>query len=72
MGQYRVYRLDGTGRIRAVELLDALDDNFALEGARAIADAGGCEVWDLDRLVGFVSTGAAVSPRSHLSRTRCG
>ena len=44
MGKYRVYRLDGLGRINGVEMLDALDDRFALKGARAIADAGGCEV----------------------------
>jgi hypothetical protein len=57
MGKYRVYRLDGTGRIRAVETLDALDDRFALQGARAIADIGGCEVWQLDRKVGRVTAG---------------
>ena len=39
MGKYRVYRLDGVGRISGVEWLDALDDRFALEGARAIANA---------------------------------
>lgn len=55
MGTYRVYRLDGLGKIRAVEWLDALDDRFALEGARAIAEAGGCEVWQLSRKVGRVS-----------------
>jgi hypothetical protein len=54
VGTYRVYRLDGLGRIRAVEMLDALDDRFALEGARAIAEAGGCEVWQLGRKVGVV------------------
>lgn len=52
MGKYRVYRLDGLGRINGVEWLGALDDRFALEGARAIADAGGCEVWQLARKVG--------------------
>ena len=59
MGTYRVYQLDGLGKIRAVETLNALDDRFALEGARAIADAGGCEVWQLSRKVGRVSKGAA-------------
>ena len=62
MGTYRVYRLDGLGKIRGVEWLHALDDYFALEGARAIADGGGCpggiEVWQLDRKVGRVSKGA--------------
>ena len=55
MGTYRVYRLDGLGKIRAVETLHALDDRFALEGARAIADPGGCEVWQLNRKVGRVA-----------------
>jgi len=55
MGKYRVYRLDGLGRINGVEMLDALDDRFALKGARAIAEAGGCEVWQLARKVGRVS-----------------
>ena len=55
MGKYRLYRLDGVGRISGVEWLDALDDRFALEGARAIANAGGCEVWQLARKVGRVS-----------------
>ena len=63
MGKYRVYRLDGVGKIRGVEWLDALDDRFALEGARAIAEAGGCEVWQLDRKVGRVrATPGAGSP----------
>jgi len=55
MGKYRVYRLDGVGKIRGVEWLDALDDRFALQGARAIAEIGGCEVWQLDRKIGRVS-----------------
>jgi hypothetical protein len=55
MGTYRVYRLDGIGKIRGVEQLDALDDRFALEGARAIAEAGGCEVWQLARKIGRIS-----------------
>jgi hypothetical protein len=59
MGTYRIYRLDGAGRIRGAEWLDALDDRFALEGARALADGGGCpggyEVWQRERLVGKVA-----------------
>ena len=55
MGKYRVYRLDGVGKIRGVEWLGALDDRFAIEGARAIAETGGCEVWQLDRKIGRVS-----------------
>ena len=55
MGTYRVYRLDGIGKIRGVEWLDALNDRFALEGARAIAEPGGCEVWQLARKIGRIS-----------------
>ena len=58
MGKYRVYRLDGVGKIRGVEWLDALDDRFAIEGARAIAETGECEVWQLDRKIGRVSPSA--------------
>ena len=58
MGKYKIYRLDGIGRIHAVEWLDALNDHYALEGARAIAEPGGCpggcEVWQLARKVGRV------------------
>lgn len=55
MGKYIVYRLDGIGKIRGVEWLDALDDRYALEGARAISGPGGCEVWQLRRKIGRVS-----------------
>jgi hypothetical protein len=55
MGKYIVYRLDGIGKIHGVEWLDALDDRYALEGARAIAGIGGCEVWQLNRRIGRVS-----------------
>ena len=58
MGTYIVYRLDGTGRIHGAEWLTAVDDRFALEGARSISGSrdwfGGCEVWQLDRKVGRV------------------
>jgi|tagenome__1003787_1003787.scaffolds.fasta_scaffold16818229_1 hypothetical protein len=58
MGTYRIYRLDGDGRIRGAEWLDALNDRWALEGARAIAEAGTCpggfELWQRDRKVGRV------------------
>lgn len=55
MGTYRIYRLDGLGRIRGAEWLDAIDDRWALEGARALAESGGCEVWQRDRRIGRVS-----------------
>ena len=70
MGIYRVYRLDGTGRIRAVEMLDALDDYFALEGASAIAEAGGCEVWQLARKVWVIPAVSAAQGRNRSPRRR--
>lgn len=54
MGKYIVYRLDGVGKIRGAEWLDAINDRFALEGARTLAGPCGCEVWQLDRRVGRV------------------
>lgn len=54
MRKYIVYRLDGLGKIRGAKWLDALDDHFALEGARALSGPGGCEVWQLSRKVGRV------------------
>lgn len=54
MGKYIVYRLDGLGRIRSAEWLDALNDHYALKGARAIAGPGECEVWQLSRKIGRV------------------
>jgi hypothetical protein len=55
MGTYIVYRLDGVGKIRGAEWIDALDDRFALEGAKALAGPGGCEVWQRSRRVGRVT-----------------
>jgi hypothetical protein len=52
MAMYIVYRLDGTGRIHGAEWLDAVSDHYALEGARAIAEGGGCEVWQRERRIG--------------------
>ena len=58
MGTYTVYRLDGVGRIRGSEWLDALNDRFALKGARALAAANGwqcgCELWLRERMVAHV------------------
>jgi hypothetical protein len=67
MGTYIVYRLDGDGRIRGSEWLDALSDRFALEGARALAAdhgcPGGCEVWQRDRKLGRVGQTAIATSR---------
>jgi hypothetical protein len=48
---YRLYRLDGAGRISAAEWIDAADDEQALSTARAQSKSGGYELWDKQRLV---------------------
>jgi hypothetical protein len=57
MAKYRLYRLDGTGRISGAEWLDALNDRFALQAAQALANGASCEVWQRDRRVGRLSPG---------------
>ena len=54
IGKYIVYRLDGIGKIHGVERLDALDDCYSLEDARAVSGPGDCEVWPLNRKIGRV------------------
>ncbi len=51
MASYRLYRLDGAGKIVTAEWLEAADDAMALERARALDLACICEVWDRRRLV---------------------
>jgi len=49
---YRLYRLDGAGRINAAaEWIDAADDEQACAKARGLAASGRYEVWDGNRLV---------------------
>ena len=51
MASYRLYRLDGAGKISSAEWLEAADDDEAASQARARAQNGTCEVWDRNRLV---------------------
>jgi hypothetical protein len=49
---YRLYRLDGAGRINtAAEWLEAADDEQARCKARDLASSGRYELWDRNRLV---------------------
>lgn len=52
MANYRLYRLDGTGRISLADWVEADTDEQAIEKARQI-DHGAlkCEVWRRKRLV---------------------
>jgi hypothetical protein len=52
MSDYRVYRMDGTGRIHYAEPIDAVDDEEAVRKTHALKiHALKCEVWSGDRLV---------------------
>ena len=51
---YRVYCLDGAGRVWAAEWIQAESDSTALDAAREFAGSAHCEVWLGDRLVGKV------------------
>lgn len=48
---YRLYQLDGAGRIDAAEWIDAVDDDDARGKARARARSGQYELWEGKRLV---------------------
>jgi hypothetical protein len=51
---YIVYVLDGAGKIRRAEWIEAASDQQALARARPLAEIGGCEVWQRDRRIGRV------------------
>ena len=54
MPAYRVYCLDGAGKVWAAEWIEAEDDAAAIEFARQFNTAVRCEVWNGQRLVGRV------------------
>ena len=58
MVAYRLYCMDGFGKIGGVELLEAKDDEEAVHRAYEMRLDVDCEVWDRDRLV------AKIAPRS--------
>ncbi len=51
MPAYRLYRVDGAGRILAAEWLEAADDEAAIELAGASSNGDRCELWQRQRLV---------------------
>jgi hypothetical protein len=57
MPAYRMYCLDGAGKVWAAEWIEADDDAAALEIAREFKDAVRCEVWQGQRLLGRVQPG---------------
>lgn len=48
---YRLYRLDGAGKIATADWIDADDDHDARTQARERADGSHFEVWQRNRLV---------------------
>lgn len=56
MADYRLYCLDGDGRIGLADWIQASDDADAFSKARQVRpDAHKCEVWQKDRLVAKLS-----------------
>lgn len=55
MSAYRVYCLDGAGKVWAAEWIEADDDAAALESARQFTKAVQCEVWQGQRMVDRVN-----------------
>lgn len=52
MRDYRLYCLDGAGRISLAEWLDASNDEDAIQQAKVLKNgARKCEVWQRNRLV---------------------
>jgi hypothetical protein len=48
---YRLYRLDGAGKISGAEWVQAADDEEARAKAQERITSGTCEIWDRHRLV---------------------
>ena len=51
MPTYRLYRLDGAGKISTAEWIEAEADHHALDKARDLVGDGGFELWERKRLV---------------------
>ena len=51
MPSYRLYRLDGAGKITSAEWVEADDDQAAVQNARDRDLPVICEMWDRNRLV---------------------
>ena len=54
MFEYRIYCLNKEGRFSKVSEVVTAGDSEALARARELRHAGGCEVWQGNRLVGTV------------------
>ena len=54
MADFRLYRLDGSGKIATAEWLAADDEGHALQLARDLKAPTTVEVWNRNRLVGRI------------------
>ena len=62
MSNYRLYSLDGMGRIDLAEWIEAADDNDAIRQARVLKQhALKCEVWERNRLVARLNAQSLVA-----------
>jgi hypothetical protein len=52
---YRLYRLDGAGKINTAEWIDAGCDEDAVRAAKARCNSGKYELWDRRRLVARIA-----------------
>jgi hypothetical protein len=48
---FRLYRLDGSGKIDSADWIEASEEEAAIEEARARFPGGGFELWQRQRLV---------------------
>jgi hypothetical protein len=63
LANYRLYRLDGAGKISSAEWLEAADDADAERQARDGNSGGTVELWDRNRLVARIELeGSAGEP----------
>ena len=51
MGTYRLYGLDGVGKVVSAEWIDADDEAAAIEAAKKMMDGLRYELWERSRLV---------------------
>ena len=51
MGTYRLYCLDGVGKVTSADWIEASDDDTAIEAAKEMMDGHPCELWERSRLV---------------------
>ena len=58
MPSYRLYRLDGAGKIVSAEWVEAADDDAAVKHARDSDLPVVCEMWDRNRLVARIEPAA--------------